>query len=157
MAFYEDCKRTPEGEKINPTPTSIHFLKMGNYNPDWSLERIIFFEYMIVCRRSYGDGFFRQEKYMAEATRLSKYHLRKQRDYFVKAGFITVKEGKFSRYYYHLNKEWVYSNIDNIQDFSEIEEEKINFYRSQILDYYKYQLETNSSNTPYDYSFETLI
>lgn len=156
MAFYEDFMVSPDGDKIAASPTCIHFKRMSNYNPDWTIERIIFFEYMLVCRRSYGNDFFKQEKIMTKETRLSKYHLRQQKSYFIEQGFISTSEGKYSRTIFHINKEWVYSNLRSIFDFSGLSVGEAAINERNMKDFYVYQLETQSTKDAYG-DIEVLI
>lgn len=142
MSFLDAYEYNAEGEPINPRPTAIHFKRLANYNQDWSLERIIFFEYMITLRRGFGNGFFKQLKFMTEETKLSSHKLRIEKKYFQNKGFLKIESGTYSKHIFYLNEDWIYDNIDQIFNLTKVENNRENIDRRRLIEYYKYQFGT---------------
>ncbi len=103
---------------------AIHFGRLSGYRkkPDWNIQKILLYEYMLFCYRKYGDNFTRTYSLIEKETRLSKNSINKYLNEFEAAEYITIhrknyKKGEDFMNRYSINFDKIMESLDQIYDF----------------------------------------
>lgn len=108
----------------------------------WKLNKIIFFEYLLLCHKKYGDNFFQSTSDFVENTLASKNSILKLVKEFEKNGFIKVErhnqktKGKDFRNKYSFNFDFIMKSFRQIYNFGDQEEKEIQENEKILMDWY---------------------
>lgn len=93
---------------------AVHFKRLSGYHKDWKLQKILLYEYFLVCGRKYGHkGFTQKLSMIKKYTRLSRDTIIKYTKQLEQEGLITVQRYETARGIKHLNKYTI--NYDGIK------------------------------------------
>ncbi len=147
---YYDFIKTDKGTEKKPNLHAIHFKRFRAYNPNWSIYKIVLFEFLLHCHKRHGDRFTQKFSQMIEGTRLSKNSLLKYIEELENEGLLTVKrserKGKNSDRLnrYSLNFDKIVSSLDSIYNFEECDPKDIPDHKEKLAEWYRFL-----QNNPY--------
>jgi len=143
--YYESIRTDEDKVATRPELLSIHFGRLSGYrNPDWNIQKILLFEYLLLCYRKYGDKFTRTFSLIEQETRLSRNSIIKYQKMFESAGFISIhrqttkKAGSDFMNRYSINFDHIMDSLNQIYDFEGQSEEDIAVNVEFLKERYKY-------------------
>lgn len=139
---YTEFIQNQYGEKINPNLFAVHFKKLAAYNKDWDLPKILVYELMLVMSRKTGHkekGFYKQQRIIAEETRLSRHKVRKAIEALEEQGILNIRKSGGGRYYYKVKFHYIKENLEQVYNFNDVKQDHkkpLKRILTQFIDYH---------------------
>ena len=154
---YFDWKKgngnTSEDQEKKVNLFAVHFRRLEGYTKEWKLQKILLYEYMLVCGRIYGHKNFTQKTSMiVKATLMGKDTIYKYLKEFEKAGYIKIKrekaDGTSKLNRYTIDYECIKDSLEDIYDFGNLEEQTIKAYKQDLCNWYDYHSSSSYRDAP---------
>lgn len=142
---YFDWKDEGSSKKSEGKPNifAVHFKRLNGYNKDWKIQKILMFEYMLVCGRKYGHEDFTQKTSMiVEATWMGKDSVYKYLKEIEDDGYLKIEKKKYKKLRncsrYTINYEHIKNSLDKIYNFDGHKKEDVKTFKEELCKWYDY-------------------
>lgn len=147
FSYFFDFINDPKTNNNYKRPNlfAIHFNRMSAYNKDWNLNKILLYEYLLVCDRKYGkkdEPFTQAYKMIRDATHMSHGTISSYLKKLEKDGYLKIKretvDGTKQLNWYTIDYDKIKASLKLIYNFDGLSKYEIKAYCEDFCKWYDY-------------------
>lgn len=133
--YFKDFIKSEIETHKKPNLHAVHFNRLKAYRKDWNIQKILIFEYMLLCCKQYGNNFTQKTTMIMDYTRLGINSVLKYIAQLEGEGYLSVNRSKDGKGVRELN--WYTVNFDTIISFLEsiylLPEKETQYHKDELI------------------------